>query len=140
MNTKNEGMGAKKEVIEMIMRYREEIERLKGELSKAKGGEGMKENPFYSDFSKVQDQVEQFAKEHNLTPEQAYSALFGEKKYKEVLDEEKMKKAKISALSQSGNQADEFEEGVLSKNEHWAAKKAGMSLADYLKYKKRGNE
>lgn len=143
MNSNKENTSGKREVVELIERYRNEIGRLKEELEKAKkGGEDkqMQENPFYEDMERAREQVEKFAAEHNLTPQQAYGALFGEKKYDEKSREEKMKKAKISALSQNGNKGEDFEEGVLSKNEHWAAKKAGMSLQDYLKYKKRGNE
>ena len=127
---------------ELVERYRREIERLKGELKKAgkTEEEGVEGNPFYADMKNVSEEVEKFAQEHSLTTKQAYAALYGEKKYMEYAESEKMKKAKISALSQNGNKGDDFEEGVLSKNEHWAAKKAGMSLAEYLKYKKRGNE
>ena len=77
-----------------------------------------------------------FAKEHNLTDEEAIGALYGEEKFMALLEKEKMQKAKIPALSQNGNASDEREEGVLSRSEAWAAKKAGMTPADYLKYKK----
>lgn len=142
MNLNKENIGGKKEVVELIERYRDEISRLKTELEKAKEN-GVKEDlstPFYIGIEKVYDQVKAFADEHNLSVKQAYGALYGESKFDEISQNEKMKKTKISALSQNGNQTDDFEEGVLSKNEHWAAKKAGMSLQDYLKYKKRGNE
>ena len=54
--------------------------------------------------------------------------------------DEQKNRAKISALSQGGNSAPEAEEAILSPDEIWAAKKAGISNADYLKFKKRGNE
>lgn len=124
----------KNEALELLRRYQSEVERLRGELKKKeKKGET---NPFYEGMDKEIEKVHSFAKEHNLTDEEAFGALYGEEKFMALLEKEKMQKAKIPALSQNGNASDEREEGVLSRSEAWAAKKAGMTPADYLKYKK----
>lgn len=131
----NEMKGQNKtEVAELLSRYRGEIDRLRSELAKKE--EKGEKNPFYEGMEKVADEVSAFAKEHSLTQKQAFAALYGEERFKEMESRIKMQKAKIPALSQSGNAGEEKEEGVLSSGEAWAAKKAGMSLADYLKYKK----
>lgn len=129
----------KNAVAEIINRYRAEIDRLKGEIAASEEGK-MSENPYYDAFSKNREKIAEFAKEHSLSAKEAYGALFGEIKYAEALAVAKKKNAGISALSEKGNSAPEKEEGVLSQGEMWAAKKAGMSPAQYLKFKKRGNE
>lgn len=119
---------------ELVARYREEIARLRAELEKKK--EGGEKNPFYEGMEKAKDEITTFAKEHGLSDKQAFAALYGEEKFLSLLEKEKMQKAKIPALSQSGNAGEGEGDGVLTKGEAWAAKKAGMTLADYLKYKK----
>ena len=129
---------AKELMRRLIGQYEREIAALKDEKSAQEQGdaeiEEMKKNPYYGDIDEVRAEVLEYAKGHGLSPRQAYGALYAEKK----ADEEERKSKKIGALSQKGNAGDDdFEEGALSHNEYWAAKKAGMSLAEYLKYKNR---
>lgn len=126
-------------VAEILNRYRQEIDRLKGEIQKNESGK-MRENPYFDAFEKNGEQISEFAKEHGLNLKEAYGALFGEMKYAQAISEGQKKNAGILALSEKGNKADEAEEGVLSGGEMWAAKRAGMTPAQYLKFKKRGNE
>lgn len=126
-------------VAEILGRYRAEIDRLKGEINKAETGK-MSEDPYFDAFSKNSEKIESFAKEHGITLQEAYGALFGKMKYAEAKDDAKKKNAGILALSEKGNSAEGAEDGVLSGGEMWAAKKAGISPAQYLKFKKRGNE
>ena len=129
---------AKELMRRLIAQYEREIAGLKEEKSAQNKGdaeiEEMKKNPFYGDIDEVRGEVLEYAAGHGLSPREAYGALFAEKK----ADEAQRLSKKIGALSQEGNAGDDdFEEGALSRGEYWAAKKAGMSLAEYLKYKNR---
>ena len=88
----------------------------------------------------IDDDVIEFSNKHGVSPKEAYCALFGEKRAREAAEKSERKNSKIHALSQGGNAADDFADIPLNSDELWAAKKAGISPADYLKFKKRGNE
>ncbi|MBQ7718782.1 MAG: hypothetical protein IJT38_05725 [Clostridia bacterium] len=129
---------AKELMRKLIGQYENEIASLKAQQSAQEENDAeiseMKKNPYYSDIDSVRGEVAQYAGEHGLSMREAYGALYAEKKAGDAEREGK----KIGALSQEGNAADDnFEEGALSHSEYWAAKRAGMSLADYLKYKNR---
>ena len=139
--------GGNAEIIELIERYREQIEKLKRKLSEYERDDSekqealsLRDDPYYGDIEEKLSEVLDYARRHGVSAKEAYRALFAEEKAKELMSKEQKNKAKISALSQGGNSTEAEDGGVLSPAEIWAAKKAGMSIADYLKYKKRGNE
>lgn len=141
------GGGDNAQVIELIKKYREEIDNLKEKLSQYEKQDAerdealaLRDDPYYDDIESKLSEVLEYARRHGVTAKEAYRALFAEEKAKSLMSKEHKNKAKISALSQGGNSAEPSDEGVLSPDEIWAAKKAGMSVADYLKFKKRGNE
>lgn len=130
---------------ELIMKYRSRIGELENKLAteneKSKVKEdalSLKAQPYYDDIENVVDDVLEYSFAHNVTPKQAYCALYAEEKAKKLMSKNEKDSKNIAALSSEGNRAAEPEEGVLSGDELWAAKKAGMSLADYLKYKTKG--
>ncbi len=146
-NAKMQAEGDNAEVIELIGRYREQIDALKKKLSEYEQNDSerrealsLRDDPYYDDIESKLSEVLDYARRHGVSAKEAYRALFAEEKAKELMKKEQKNKAKISALSQGGNSADAEDTGVLSPDEIWAAKKAGMSISDYLKYKKRGNE
>lgn len=132
---------AKELMRKLVKSYEGEIAKLRNQVAQqddrlkgSKDIDALKQDPYYDDIDSVKDSVLDYAREHSLSPREAYGALYGEKKAKET----QKKNKKISALSQEGNAADDdFDEGVLSRDEYWTAKKAGISLADYLKFKNR---
>ena len=139
--------GGNEKVIELIKRYRAEIDSLKERLGQYEKQDAerdealsLRDDPYYDDIESKLSEVLDYARRHGVTVKEAYRALFAEEKAKSLMSKEQKNKAKISALSQGGNSTDAEDGGVLSPDEIWAAKKAGMSIADYLKYKKRGNE
>ena len=145
----NENTGANAEIRELIARYREVIEGLQKKLSdyenfEKKRGEtaALKSEPFYDGLNDEETlkAVIEFSNKHGVSPKEAYCALFGEKRAREAAEKSERKNSKIHALSQGGNAADDFVDIPLNSDELWAAKKAGISPADYLKFKKRGNE
>ncbi|MBO4898449.1 MAG: hypothetical protein J5590_09155 [Clostridia bacterium] len=139
--------GDNAQIIELIKRYREQIESLKRKLSQYEQDDterrealSLRDDPYYGDIEDKLSEVLDYARRHGVSAKEAYRALFAEEKARDLMAKEQKNKAKISALSQGGNSAEPEEGGVLSPDEIWAAKKAGMTIADYLKYKKRGNE
>ena len=139
--------GGNEKVIELIKRYRAEIDSLKEKLSQYEKHDAerdealsLRDDPYYDDIESKLSEVLEYARRHGVSAKEAYRALFAEEKAKSLMSKENKNKAKISALSQGGNSTGYEEDGVLSPDEIWAAKKAGMSVSDYLKYKKRGNE
>ena len=139
--------GGNEKVIELIKRYRAEIDSLKERLGQYEKQDAerdealsLRDDPYYDDIESKLSEVLDYARRNGVTVKEAYRALFAEEKAKSLMSKEQKNKAKISALSQGGNSTDAEDGGVLSPDEIWAAKKAGMSIADYLKYKKRGNE
>lgn len=130
---------------ELIMKYRDKIAKLQGELesigkknSLREEAMKLKKEPFYDDIDTVIDEVTSFAAEHGISPREAYGALYAEEKAKKIQSKSDRENKNIAALSSEGNKGGEPEEGALSEDELWAARKAGMSLADYLKYKTKG--
>lgn len=130
---------------ELIMKYRGRIGELEGKLqsenTKSRAREdalSLKEQPYFGDIDNVVDEVLEYSLAHNITPKEAYCALYAEEKAKKLMNKSEKESKNIAALSSEGNKSPEPEEGVLSGDELWAAKKAGMSLADYLKYKTKG--
>ena len=139
--------GDNAKVIELIERYREQIDSLKKKLSEYEQEDSerqealsLRDDPYYDDIESKLSEVLDYARRHGVSAKEAYRALFAEEKAKTAMAKDKKNRAKIPALSQGGNSGEYADEGVLSPDEIWAAKKAGMSIADYLKYKKRGNE
>ena len=139
--------GGMADVRELIERYRARIDELEKKLSENEGKYSRREEaislkgePYYSDIESVIDEVCEFADKYGISVKQAYGALYGEEKARKQENAKQKNSSGISALSQGGNRVQEAEDGILSPDEVWAAKKAGMSLADYLKFKKRGNE
>ncbi len=101
-------------------------------------------NPLYDDIEEVYDEVAEYADKKGLTLKEAYNVLFGEaraEKIRKAAEEEALNKSrvrdskKIKGLSQRGNASAEEEDFGLSADEIKTAKRAGMPLKEYAKYK-----
>ncbi len=103
--------------------------------------ERLKKEPLYADIEEKADALEAYSFRTGLGAKEAYNALFAEEKLRALLadmdksaaDAEKKSK-KISALSGGGAQ-DTGAHIKLSDAEVWAAAGAGMTPAEYAKYK-----
>lgn len=130
---------------DLIIKYRNKISEVENELQSVNNKNAAKEEalslksePYYDDIDEVLTDVLNYASAHNTSSKEAYNALYGEGKAKKIISKNDKDSKNIAALSSEGNKSGEPEEGVLSGEELWTAKKAGMSLADYLKYKMKG--
>ncbi len=115
------------ETVENIPDFKSEIESLKKEA-------------LYSDIDDVSAEISDFALEKGITAKEAYNALFGEARAKRLLDEVQKikddfhrKSRKIPALS-SGSAYHPANDDM-TNSEKLAAKLAGISVSEYLKYK-----
>ena len=117
----------------------------RGEVEKGLEREvsALSENPFYGDIDDVRDEVLSFAKEKGISVKEAYLALFGEKRSRflqdraredAVAEKEARDKKKIHALA-SGGAASSGGSLNLSGKELEIAKAAGISPAEYAKFK-----
>lgn len=101
-------------------------------------------NPFYNDINDVRDEVEEYARAKGITAKEAYNALYAEERAKRLQEEARSKaiqereaknSRKIKGLSSAGNSPAAEGSLGLSAAELAAAKMAGISPADYKKYK-----
>ena len=101
-------------------------------------------NPFYNDIADVRDEVEEYARSKGISAKEAYNALFAEERAKRLQEEarsraikerETKNSKKIKGLSAAGNSPAAEGSLGLSTAELQAAKAAGISPADYKKYK-----
>ena len=106
-------------------------------------------NPFYGDISDVRDAVEEYARDKNISVKEAYNALYGEARALRLQEEARRQalqdrdskdSRKIRGLSSAGNSpASEQGSLGLTSAELAAAKMAGMTPAEYKKYKEMEN-
>lgn len=103
--------------------------------------EALRKDPFYADIDDHMDALEAFCFRTGLGAREGYNALFAEKKLRSLLKDnqeqatEKEKKAKnIPALS-GGGAPEKSAHVKLTEAEMWAAERAGMTPAEYAKYK-----
>jgi len=101
----------------------------------------MKGDPLYDDVDGHKTAMEAFIFRTGVSPREAYNALFGEARFHRLrkdMEAEKTaaeKKAKsIPALS-GGDAPDKQGQIKLSEAERWAAKRAGITPEEYIKYK-----
>ena len=120
-----------------------DLENAQGDITYKEEIIKLKDNPYYADIIDVEDDVIDYAKSKNLTAKEAYSALYGEQRALELqkttkaADLEEVKQSKqIAALSSSGNAAAAKNTVKLTSEEAAWAKAAGMTAAEYAKYKK----
>lgn len=118
-----------------LERSKKDVE-IKEELSK------LKDNPFYADIDEVSDEVMEYSKERGVSAKEAYNVLFAEQRYEELAREkanqamqEKKQDKKISALSSAGNAPAQKNTVKLTADEAAWAKAAGMTAAEYAKFK-----
>jgi DNA-binding NarL/FixJ family response regulator len=134
-------------VAKIIMEQQEglsELKKLKRRQNSDLEVKSLRENPFYSDIEEVYETVADYADDRGLSVKEAYNALYGDKmidKIKAMAREEALNEArsksgkKIPALSSGGNAAEDEREMNLSPDEISWARTAGISPADYAKYK-----
>ncbi|MBE7063861.1 MAG: hypothetical protein E7390_08790 [Ruminococcaceae bacterium] len=101
----------------------------------------MKANPLYDDVEGRKSAIEAFIFRTGTSPREAYNALFAEERYRrlrEKLEAEKSaaeKKSKHIPALAGGDAGDKAGHFQLSDAEKWAAARAGMTPAEYAKYK-----
>ncbi len=100
----------------------------------------LKKDNLYSDIDNVSAEISDYAKNKGISAKEAYNALFGEARARKLLDEVQKikddfhrKSRKIPALS-SGS-AYHPQNDDITNSERLAAKLAGISASEYLKYK-----
>lgn len=139
--------GLSPEAAQMVMKQAGQIKELRAMQEEMKFSSEinlLRQNPFYSDIDAVSEQVKKYAREKRLSAKEAYNALYAESRInsmkesamqigQELLKEKQQKK--ISALSSYGNVSGATRAASLSADELWAAKTAGMSADEYLKFK-----
>lgn len=118
-----------------LERSKKDVE-IKDEISK------LKDNPFYADIDEVSDEVMEYAKDRNVSAKEAYNVLFAEQRYEQLARQnenrrmqEKKQEKKISALSSAGNAPAQKNTVKLTADEMAWAKAAGMTAAEYAKFK-----
>lgn len=101
----------------------------------------MKSDPLYDDVDTRKDMLEAFIFRTGVSPKEAYNALFGEERLHRLRREmeteknaEDKKAKRIPALA-GGDAPDTREQFTLTEAEKWAAKRAGMTPAEYARYK-----
>lgn len=119
-----------------------ELERSKKDVEYKDEISKLKDNPFYADIDEVSEDVIEYAKAKGLTVREAYNALFADQRAQEMARQKEneimqMKKQdkKISALSSAGNAPAQKNTVKLSAQEAEYAKAAGMTPADYARFK-----
>ena len=118
-----------------------EVRREKEKEARRAEMESLKKEPLYKDILEKADAIEAYSFRTGASVKEAYNALFAEEKLRALLAgmdksaAEKEKNAKkIPALSGGGAQ-DTGAHIKLSEAEVWAAANAGMTPAEYAKYK-----
>jgi hypothetical protein len=119
-----------------------ELERSKKDVEYKDEISKLKDNPFYADIDEVSEDVIEYAKAKGLTVREAYNALFADQRAQEMARQKeneimqtKKQNKKISALSSAGNAPAQKNTVKLSAQEAEYAKAAGMTPAEYAKYK-----
>lgn len=101
----------------------------------------MKNSPMYDDVDGHKEAIEAFIFRTGVTPKEAYNALFGEARFGRLqkdMESEKAaaeKKARHIPALAGGDAQDKQGHIKLSEAERWAAKRAGMTPEEYVKYK-----
>lgn len=101
----------------------------------------MKGDPFYDDVDGRKSAIEAFIFRTGTTPREAYNALFAEERYRRLREETEAlrsaaeKKSKHIPALAGGDAGDRSGHFQLSDAEKWAAARAGMTPAEYAKYK-----
>lgn len=123
------------------------------ELEKAQGAKDyeaeiktLRATPYYSDIDDVSDEVIEYADKRGITAKEAYNVLYGEQRANTLQKEAEQKalkqaavkqSKKIPALSSTGNVANTKGTIKLTSAEAEVAKAAGMTYAEYAKYRKK---
>ncbi len=101
----------------------------------------MKNDPLYDDVDARKSALEAFIFRTGVTPREAYNAIFGEARLRRLQQEVETEKSladkkskHIPALA-GGDAPDTKGQFKLSEAEKWAAKRAGMTPAEYARYK-----
>ena len=136
--------GLSEEAAKLFLAQQEKVRALR-EGEKAAAREAvyaeMRRDPLYEDVDTYREAVEALVFRTGLSPKEAYNALFAEARAarlraefaeKEALAEKKAKR--IPALS-GGDASSEDGSARLTEMEKWAAKNAGMTPAEYARYK-----
>lgn len=124
-----------------------ELEKAQGAKDYAGEIQKLSTSPFYADIEEVADDVTEYAAQKNITAKEAYNILYAEQRALTLQKEAEQKalkqsatkqSKKISALSSSGNAQSKTQNTIkLTPTEAWAAKMAGMTPAEYDKYRKK---
>ncbi len=101
----------------------------------------MKGDPLYDDVDTRKTALEAFIFRTGVSPKEAYNALFGEARLRRLQQEieaeksEAERQAKYIPALKGGDAPDRGGHAKLSDAEKWAAERAGMTPAEYAKYK-----
>lgn len=101
----------------------------------------MKGDPLYDDVDIRKTALEAFIFRTGVSPKEAYNALFGEARLRRLQQEieaaksETERQAKRIPALRGGDAPDKGNYAKLSEAEKWAAERAGMTPAEYAKYK-----
>ena len=124
----------------------EELEKAQGTKNYDNEIQTLRTNPLYSDIDEVSEDVVEYANQKGITAKEAYNILYAEQraiKLQKEAEQKALKQAatkqskKIPALSSTGNASTAKATVKLTPTEAWAAQMAGMTPAEYAKYRKK---
>ena len=128
--------GMTDEVAEMFLKQQSDLRNAREKEKEAKKiaeMEGLKTNPDYADILEKKEAIQNYILRYGVPVKDAYNALFSEERLNRIKESGKESK-KIAALSK-GSEGAKNADIKISEAEAWAAKAAGMTPLQYLKYK-----
>ena len=143
----NQGMDEKTAKLFLMQQKKiSELEKAQGSKNYEAEIQTLRTSPFYADIDEVTDDIIEYASQKGITAKEAYNVLYAEERATKLQKEAEQKALKqsnikqgkkIPALSSTGNVGTVNNKVKLTPTEAWAARTAGMTPAEYVKYRKK---